>query len=427
MRTKFWKLSGVAVIAVFVSFTGCEGLLDVENPNNVLEEDLNDPATAAALANGSLATVSQGIGYVMAPYTTVSDEVRWIGSRDAWGQLDNGIVGDINNEFVDGAWPFITEARYMADKAVTLIEGFDGQNRLTNRLDLVRAYVYAALVRVVIADMFDDFVFSNKTDVRPPIGEANMSQLYDQAIALLDKALPIAQASTAAASLEQSRRVLALRARAKHAKAVWGKLNPKGTVPSNPWVDAAGAEADALAMLAVSGTPADWKWILNYFSALTFNETAWELVGRSELAFEATPNDPITGAADPRIAATITDFRNTTAYQDRYSPLTMGSAREMHLIIAEAYLARGDSATARTRLNTVRALNSMTPISTENVGTMLRHERRANLFLQGRRLNDMYRFGIQDARWLPAAEARVTPGSFFPVTIRERRANPAYR
>lgn len=427
MRTRIFNLIGLAILAVLVSLTGCEGLLEVENPNNVLEEDLKDPATAAALANGSLATVSQGIGYVLAPYVTVTDEVRWIGSRDAWGQLDNGTVGDINNEFVDGAWPFITEARYMADKAVTLIEGFDGQGKLANRLDLVRAYVYAALVRIVIADMFDDFVFSEKADTKPPIGEANMSQLYDQAVTLLDKALPIAQLSTAAANLEQQRRILALRARAKHAKAVWAKLNPKGSVPANPWVDPPGAEADALAMLAVSSTPADWKWILNYFSALTFNETAWELVGRSELAFESTPNDPITGSADPRIAATVTDFRNTTAYQDRYSPLTMASAREMHLIIAEAYLARGDSATARSRINTVRALNSLTAVTTENVGTILRHERRANLFLQGRRLNDMYRFGIQDIRWLPNSEARTVPGTFFPVTIRERRANPAYR
>jgi hypothetical protein len=77
-------------------------------------------------------------------------------------------------------------------------------------------------------------------------------------------------------------------------------------------------------------------------------------------------------------------------------------------------------------MNTVRALNSMTAITTEDPATMLRHERRANLYLQGRRLNDMYRFGVQDTRWLAGSECRTTPGSFFPVTIRERRANPAY-
>jgi hypothetical protein len=425
MRTKVNLFIIMAAIVLF-TMNGCEGLLDVENPNNVLEDDLANPKTAAALANGALATVMQGIGFVYAPYQTATDECRWIGSRDAWNQLDQGTVGDINNEFVDAAWPFITEARYMADKAVSLIEGFDAANQLTNRLDLVRAYAFAALVRIVIADTFDDFVISNKTVVQPPIGEANMSTLYDQAVALLDKALPIAQGGATATHQELQRRTLALRARAKHAKAVWQLLNPKGTTPGNPWVNPAGAGADAAAALAVTGTPADWRWRLDYFSALTFNETAWELVGRSELAFETAPSDPITGAADPRITATQTDFRNTAAYGDRYSPLTVVSAREMHLIIAEANLAAGNPGTAVTSMNTVRALNSMTAITTEDPATMLRHERRANLYLQGRRLNDMYRFGVQDTRWLAGSECRTTPGSFFPVTIRERRANPAY-
>jgi hypothetical protein len=128
------------------------------------------------------------------------------------------------------------------------------------------------------------------------------------------------------------------------------------------------------------------------------------------------------------MTAIANDFRDRTKYQDRYSPLTVVSAREMHLIIAESYLAAGNAGQCLTQLNTLRALTGQTAYPlTFDAATALKHERRANLYLQGRRLSDMYRFGIQDARWLPTAEARTTPGSFFPITIQERRANPNVR
>ncbi|MGH2566866.1 MAG: RagB/SusD family nutrient uptake outer membrane protein, partial [Bacteroidota bacterium] len=405
----------------------------------VLEDDLSNPAAAPGIVAGALATVSHGIGYIMAPNAVASDESWWVGSRDAWDQLDKGNFSDINNEFVDGAWPFITEGRWTADKAVSLLEGFDGEGRLTDRLLLVKAYTYAALVRVFIADMFDNFVFSDKTEAKPAIGETNMNSLYDQAISMLDKALAIAQSGTTAAHVEQQRRILGLRARAKHAKAVWGLLNPRPSGPiANPYVAAVDARTDALAALAVM--TADYKWRFDYFTPLTFNELAWELVGRSEHNFGSPPrtetpktgtagtfipDDPITGVADVRISAIIADFRNLAAYSDRYSPITLVSEREMNLIIAESFLASGDAAGARARLNTVRALNNLAPYpDTFSAGTALQHERRANLYLQGRRLNDMYRFGTTSVRWLTGNDALARPGTFFPITIREIRANP---
>jgi hypothetical protein len=241
----------VALLAGFM--VGCNNLLDVNNPNNVLEENLNDPAAASAIANGVLSTGSNGIGYCLAPYTTVTDEGLWIGSRDAWNQLDKGNVGDFNNEFLDAAWPFITEARYTADNAIARLEAFRSANTLRDPKNLARAYLYSALIRVTIADMFDDFVYSNKQEAKPPIGEANMAVVYDEAIAQLNTAYDIAQALTGnARDQELERRILGMRARAKHAKAVWQKVNPKpvsAATLANPYVTE-GAD-DAQAALAI--------------------------------------------------------------------------------------------------------------------------------------------------------------------------------
>ena len=50
--------------------------------------------------------------------------------------------------------------------------------------------------------------------------------------------------------------------------------------------------------------------------------------------------------------------------------------------------------------------------------------RRVNLFMQGRRLSDMYRFGQRDERWQQTSFAYTRRGCFFPITQTERTSNP---
>jgi hypothetical protein len=54
---------------------------------------------------------------------------------------------------------------------------------------------------------------------------------------------------------------------------------------------------------------------------------------------------------------------------------------------------------------------------------MLIYERQVNLYMQMRRLNDMYRFGIQGDAWQAASTAASVPGTFFPITKAEIDAN----
>ena len=53
---------------------------------------------------------------------------------------------------------------------------------------------------------------------------------------------------------------------------------------------------------------------------------------------------------------------------------------------------------------------------------MLIHSRRVNLFLHGRRLHDLYRFGIKADRWLPTSIAS-RKACFFPIAFIERQSN----
>lgn len=410
------------LISLLLGFTliGCD--LDVDNPNSLLEGDLQDPSAAAALANGAWNASLRGVTYMMMPHAVATDESVWIGSRDAWYQIDKGGMTNVYNEFVDQAWPYISEARWMSDKAVEILEGLGAD--LPNNQDLVLAYLSGAMVRVYIADMFEDFVYSDKTEAGTPVGAANMSTLYDEALVLLGKASSIATGDNAV-------KVLSLVARTRHAKAVWGKVNPVNT--ASPYVSAGASEAAAAAAMMT----ADWKWRMNFSSSTVSNYMAGQINDRQEMDLfqnalvetatpgaggDPQPNDPVTGLPDSRMTATATEFR-AGGGGTSWTPVTITSLREMHLIIAESKKAGGDDAGCLAELNALRTFDSLDPYpSGTDAGTALQHERRANLFLQSRRLSDMYRFNLTSTVW--DAVEKSPAGSFFPITISEIRSNP---
>jgi len=391
----------------------CSGLLDVENPNNVNIDNLNNPAAAGPLANGALSAMARAWGVVLTPYAEATDELTWIGSRDAWSDLDQGYLSGITNEFVDAAFPSLGQARWLSDEAIKRLRAFDSATVLPNRDDLARSYLYGAIAYVTIGDMFDDWpIGSDRTQAAPPLGPANMAQVYDTAVAYTTRGIAIAQA-TGNKTLELD--LTAMRARAQHAKGVWLKLNP-----------------------LTAATP-DWKYRFNYSSATINNSIGFEVNQRLESRFgdlyivptidnkrvaDIRLQDPISGARDPVLTATINEF--VTGVQ--YGPLTVVSAREMYLILAEARLAQNDSVGAATFINNIRSLNGLTPYDPLNAAhpralAMYQHERRVNLFLQGRRLADHYRFGVPADKWPVNAEARLQPGIVFPITNTERLAN----
>ena len=414
--------------------TGCESVLDVDNPNNVVEEAIT-PAASAAMANGVEASTARALGAILAPYSTVTDELDWVGSRDGWQQLDFGNVSEPNNEFTDAAFPYVAEARWFADETAARLKRYADDGALRNPIDLARTYIYGAIIYSTIADMFDDFAFSNRQEPAPPVGEANMGALYDKAIEYLNQALPIA---TAAGDDDLRFAILGTRARVKHGKAVWAKLNPAGTTPANPLVNDAGAVADANAALALASGPAD-AYELELVPGLVVGDLSMALQVNSrqemrigeEFAFP-DPNrrtragatklrDPIDDVPDPRVTA------NVAAYHEAglYAPNVIFSVRELHLILAEAALAAGNMAGFTANINAVRDDFGLTPYSGQIPAIeMLKHERRVNLMFTGRRLADLYRFGGKAERWQSSSHAASKPGSFFPITVRERLANP---
>ena len=436
---KTYRKTGMALGAALAM--GACNLLDVENPNNLVQSDVEDIAAANAAVNGAQSTVIRAYSRMIGSYSTTADEFTWIGSRDAWNTLNNGNVTDPANEFVDENFPFVGEARWMADEAVRLLEGHVwGSPSEPIQADLGRAYLYAGMVYTMIGEMFDDFAFSDRMEAQPPVGESNMGGLFDTAIQYFTSAITNADA---VGDDDTSMAALGMRMRAHHSRAIWGLLNPAGSVPANPLIDDAAANSDAAALIAAAGP--DWRYDHTFVDGqLESNFGVWvnsrqEMqVGESYARTVAGDLTTIeswlledlidTGATDPRFlffAGRFLDAPDGFAATTDTGPLAVTSVRLAHLILAEAALAGNPSHDFTTEINAVRALDGMTPFSGQVADLdMLIHERRVNLFLQGFRLHDHYRFGIQSNNWLPNSEAATMPGTMFPITRTEILANP---
>lgn len=421
--------AGVLVVA-----TACQSLLDVKNPNNVPESALDNPAAAGPAANGLQAATVRMLSAITIVYADATDEMDWIGSRDAWGELDQGAIGNYANEFSDGAFPWVGEARYLADQTVARLEKFSTDGVLANKADLMRTYVNAAVVYATIADVYDDFAFSTKTVPAAPIGRTAMSTLYDKSVSYLDKALALATSNA------DKYNITAYRARVKHGKGVWQKITPKGSsTPANPLVNDAGAVADANAAIALGAADAEFTLVNNLEATAGIN--IWfEVNGRNESSpgkayvvdprsttnkYVAALKDPISNTADARLQARLTAFK---AFGTQSGTFWMTGTRELRLILAEAALAAGNTAEFTNQINIVRAMDGKPAFAGQISNTaMLAYERQAQLWLMRRRLMDMYRFGQKDALWVasPNYDSSFSQvGLLFPIANTERLGNP---
>ena len=428
--------ASVLTVVTALTLSGCGDLLDVNNPNNLVEESISQAAAASAVVNGSLSLVSSAISQIWQPYLVTSDEVYWIGSRDAWLALDQGFIGNPENEFSDGAFPSVGRGRWMADQAIKILQGHVADDP-SFAYDLARAHHFAGIMYTVIGEVMEDFAFSDKTESGAPVGPGNMSSVLNSGISYLDAAI---SSYESLGNADRAVAAKAMRARAHQSRAIWDVINPtaSGTFTT---VNASAAAADAQAVItAAGGNSADVEYDLVYSSGSQTNSMGGWINDRKEnqystqlVTLDANNNrtgvammDPIDNIVDPAVTTRMKSWGCGAADGNcgPYSPLTISSTRLMHLILAENALAGGDGATFTTHINHIRAMDGLTAFSGQiSNNDMLQHTRRANTMIMGLRLADMYRFGLTDPKWEAQSDAISTPGEMLPITIIEIRAN----
>ena len=413
-------------VAGLILLAGCKSLLDVDNPNNVSSTALDNPVAAPAIVAGAENIAGNALSSLLNAAVPASDEAYWVGSRDDYRLLDNGGFDAVANEYVQSGYIIMSKARWMANQAIEKVAGFDNAGKLLNRQLLVRAYVNAAVIYTAIGDNYNDVAFSDRTVAGPNLGEANMGQVYDSALVYLNLAQPIATGANQAI-------VLAMRARVRHAKGVWTKLNsPKGTPSASPLVQDAAMLADAQAALALmsgdyrydavtndlnqgDGSGGGFGFEMNSRVEYTLSQTLATIDPNSGLPTAIIASDPVTATLD---ASAVVNLRRViNSVQPNSPPIGLTSAREMRLIIAEHQLAAGSNVNFDAAINGLRAMDGKAAYtgSGPTRSALLQWERRINLIFMARRLSDMYRFGVIDPNWIITNIARRKPGCFFPI------------
>jgi hypothetical protein len=230
----------------------------------------------------------------------------------------------------------------------------------------------AGLMYTIIGETQEDFVFGDKQEARRRLVPRDEHRV-DQAITKLDKAVTIA---TEVNNAELLTRSLAVRARAKHSRAIWDKVKPTVNTAA-PLVSNAGAVADANAV--IGRVAATWRFQMLFSSATLSNTMASEINSRGESQFDTTSivqvnkaapktilsvklQDPIDKVADARILAFLREWKsdnNISVAGQVYAPLTVASVKHMRLILAEDALAKNDmAASPRTSTRCVRSTGS---------------------------------------------------------------------
>ena len=131
-NTSFRKLRAACCVLTVAGAAACHGVLDVDNPNNVNAEALDNPASAPNQVNGVLAALTRGAVELVGHVDAASDEMTWTGSLDGMDRLNRGFVRDPFNEFLNDATTGMSTARFMANRTVTQLETFKAANSLSS-------------------------------------------------------------------------------------------------------------------------------------------------------------------------------------------------------------------------------------------------------------------------------------------------------
>lgn len=402
-RTWVWMLA-VATLPMI----GCKGMLDVDSPGRIADDDLNTKDAIPGLVVGMSYDVAAAHRNSM-EFSALAAGELWHGGSYNWGDVPRGVI---KPEDVNGEWSGFFKARFTTSHGIERIRGILPENEFNISPDVARAYLLAGFANRIIGEMVCETLTDQEGGGVP---EPNTAE-FDRGIANFAKAIEI---GTAAGSVANSTVIAAHAGRAS-------LLAWKG--------DWTGAVADA-AVVPVG---------FNYDAALMpdgLTNTLWyETHSRFEYTvysteFEAHPNDTrapwtILHKADGGLqpgADGATPMYQQNKYDEGYSdniPLTKGT--EMLVLRAEAALRNNDLAGAYVLMNQARAQASMPALvaSTDPVQawTDLHFERGAITWLENRRLWD-------ERRWLaetgPAHfDFLATRDKCVPISDTERRSNP---
>ena len=393
MRPKVLK--AVFFMVLVLVYLGCKQTLQVENPNQIIDENLNQSTAIGPMITGVAADFAYEYQWTIICSGLLSNELIHIGSFPTFKEMADGNVQD-NNITMENWYGYVQRARWVAENAAKRIEQIVGVDSAKKMIEYAMAHIYAGYALIHLADMWD----GSPIDGGPLLSR---DSIYNRAIGHFTEVINIVDNLPAARTFKNGHQTLNKdqvkaiaylgRARAKLFK---GDLAGAYNDVANP------ALFTGLRFDAVYSENTDRENNLVYIYAYDRPEVA---VG---------PRHQITD--DPRVPVEelTAGYWRQMKYPSRASDIAITKWQEAALIRAEYYLSQNNTTAALDEINSIRRDAGLSDLTTVDVET-LREERKREFFLEGMYLQDLRRFND------PFLQGRM---AFFPLGRREKDTNP---
>lgn len=411
----FARAMGVGALVLMLS--ACDGLFDIENPTNLLDEDLTNRQLEATLSNSAEGALGSHLSYAMRYGTLITDDY-WHPSLQTFGlELDRGYrnraneaVESMYNRLASGVWI----ANEMGERLTEMVT-----NPAAHR-GIADSHFFGAEGRMALAGYFREVTYDAQAPITP-------FEAIEDAIEGYQKAAQIAGALGDANLQAASYGGMARGYRSLYYEpiAMGGTGNPSHFQLAEQWARTALQTHSTYLKQAEFGSPGP----SNDMSG----------TGREQMTpWTAFRVDPVSGQLDPRITHTRPDtapdgliLLRDMKYWPKTDPsvsLPLQRAAEAELIVAEARLVAGDVSGAVEFINRVRARSGLPPFATSSISEaweQLKYERDTEMWLEGRKWEDHRYYGVIPRAW---DEVNKLEGvsQRFPISVQERNNNPNY-
>ncbi|HEY7235530.1 MAG TPA: RagB/SusD family nutrient uptake outer membrane protein [Gemmatimonadaceae bacterium] len=415
---------GAMSVGVLGTLAACD--FKVTNPGPVPSENLDSKATAAGVVNGAGRDLSDALNWLAYTSGAISREVFPAGSTGSFGISAQQQVGKLLDDDTNNYWQLGQRARFEAEDGARHLKSSLGASFGQDTLG-AKILIWAGYANRLLGENMCDAVIDGG-------GKQAYTVYLTRADSELTEALAIATAVNATKFVNAAR---AARAAVRL---------DMGNVPE------AVADANTIADAFVYTMPyftTDQDQYNRIFWA-TANQpyrahTVWNTVNDQyytdthdpRVPWASDPNQPVGDAAVLSLGRVTWHKEMKFAKQD--APINLSSGWEMRLIEAEAALIGNDLTTAMTLINKHRVALGLQPwaATTPDDGwTALRRERGIELWLEGRRLNDLRRWKAANAPGTLSALEQVGTGTngspsyltqqdlCFPIPTSEKQNNP---
>lgn len=416
------KRLGVAS-TIILAATACD--FEVTNPGPTDDAFLDNSQAHQAVANGAARMLYDALNEVAYTTSAVTRELFPAGSTSSFGISISQQAGllQFDDEHIFDGWLSAQRARYIGESGFDrFAETHEGGN--SGYRPAVEAALYAGYASRLLGENWCEAAIDGSAIV-------SRDEVLKRAETWFTTAIDAAGATTSLAT--QKTAALAGRASVRVQLGDWaGAVADAAQVPTTFvfYARYEDAQQDQFNRTYFSGADQPYRAVTvwntpyeGYYTATNDSRVPWNDTG-------------LLGDASVGLVGARVKFFRQAKFPDRGSDIRLSSGYEMRLIEAEKKLKDGDMAGAMTIVNARRTALGLAPWAPANITeawTNFKRERGIELWLEGRRLGDLYRWkatstpGALDAKEAPGAADSYLSASqslCYPIPKSEREANP---